>query len=118
MRPVRSPPGTLADRSAREKRSKHPGYLWFTEAAPETTVKRIRCFGASLMFVSMTEMAVVSGTKMSQPGSVGGELKLSPAAEMLRSGHVWCRAVLKWVFLNLWAGQWLGRNKAFYGPLF
>src|ERR1700730_17455719 len=23
-----------------------------------------------------------------------------------------------WVFLNLWAGQWLGRNKAFYGPLF
>jgi hypothetical protein len=63
MRPVRSPPGTLADRSAREKRSKHPGYLWFTEAAPETTVKRIGCFGASLMFVSMTEMAVVSGYK-------------------------------------------------------
>ena len=70
------------------------------------------------MFVSMTEMAVVSGTKMSQPGSVGGELKLSPAAEVLRSGHVWCRAVLKWAFLNLWAGQALGRNKAFYGPLF
>jgi hypothetical protein len=22
------------------------------------------------------------------------------------------------VFLNLWAGQWLGRNKVFYGPLF
>jgi hypothetical protein len=33
-------------------------------------------------------------------------------------GMRYCRVALKGVFLNLWAGQWLGRNKAFYGPLF
>jgi hypothetical protein len=49
MRPARSPPGTLADRSAREKRSKHPGYLQFTEAAPETTAKGIGCFGRTAL---------------------------------------------------------------------
>jgi hypothetical protein len=64
MRPVRSPPGTLADRSAREKRPNHPGYFRFTEAAPETTAKQIDCFGTSLVVVSMTAMVpetVVSG---------------------------------------------------------
>ena len=40
------------------------------------------------------------------------------AAMELRARLGLCRAALKWVFLNLWAGQWLGRNKAFYGPLF
>jgi hypothetical protein len=28
-----------------------------------------------------------------------------------------CTQLLNWVFLNLWAGQALGRNKAFYGSL-
>jgi hypothetical protein len=37
----------------------------------------------------------------------------------LRRQHLpYCQAALNWVFLNLWAGQWLGRKKAFYGPLF
>jgi hypothetical protein len=40
-----SPPGALADRCARKKRSKHPGYFRFTEAAPETTAKQVGCSG-------------------------------------------------------------------------
>ena len=70
MRPVRSPPGTLADRSAREKRSKHPGYLWFTEAAPETTVERIRCFGDAFLEGNYTITArkqLLSGWVVSGP---------------------------------------------------
>jgi hypothetical protein len=39
-------------------------------------------------------------------------------AQIPEYARIGCFAALKRVFLNLWAGQALGRNKVFYGPLF
>jgi hypothetical protein len=47
-----------------------------------------------------------------------GTAVILPRAGWESKAQTQCRAALKWVFLNLWAGQAVGRNKAFYGPLF